>query len=683
MRISLLLLTGLMLLPAALFADGEADNHPDTVRRIPRLGIEVPEEDQAALKAGLAKLQTEIDQLKRSKDAQVQRLLPDVTILYRAVHDALEYQEFFKPAEIKFAYEHLEMGMQRAAQLKAGKPQWVTQTGLVVRGFVSKIDGTDQPYGVIVPESYDFSAHRNHRVDVWLHGRGETVSENGFLKQRRTSRGNYTPRDTIVLHPYGRYCNAFKFAGEIDVLESLDSVKQNYLVDEDRISIRGFSMGGAGCWQMAVHYSDLWFAANPGAGFSETKEFLRVFQNEILKPMPWEKKLWGMYDCTGYARNLSQVPTVAYSGEIDRQKQAADIMAEACLLEGLELTHIIGPQTAHKIHPDSAKIVDDRLYALEKIGRNNVPLRIDFTTYTLKYNRMKWLTVDALQNHWERTDVTALVRPDQTQRAIEVATENVDAFSLNFGPGQLPIEGPSQIEIRILNGSDTNVIPVLPSTDRSLKVSLIRDLSTDVWRIKSQPDIASGSNNLAKKHNLQGPIDDALMDSFLFVRPTGKSSHAKVDAWVNSELNRAIESWRRHFRGYARVKNDTDVTAEDIANHNLILWGTPESNLLIKEVVLQLPLDWNKSSVSAGDKKYSAVDHALIAVYPNPKNREKYVVLNSSFTYREFAYLNNARQVPMLPDWAIIDLKTPPGTVWPGKVVAADFFDEKWQLKSK
>ena len=45
---------------------------------------------------------------------------------------------------------------------------------------------------------------------------------------------------------------------------------------------RAFSMGGAGCWQMAVHYPDLFFAANPGAGFSETPEFLRFFQKETL-----------------------------------------------------------------------------------------------------------------------------------------------------------------------------------------------------------------------------------------------------------------------------------------------------------------------------------------------------------------------------------------------------------------
>jgi hypothetical protein len=67
-------------------------------------------------------------------------------------------------------------------------------------------------------------------------------------------------------------------------------------------------------------------------------------------------------------------------------------------------------------------------------------------------------------------------------------------------------------------------------------------------------------------------------------------------------------------------------------------------------------------------------------IYPNPLNPKRYVVLNSSFTFREFAYLNNARQVPMLPDWAIVDLRSPATSQFPGKVVAADFFGEKWEL---
>jgi hypothetical protein len=38
-------------------------------------------------------------------------------------------------------------------------------------------------------------------------------------------------------------------------------------------------------------------------------------------------------------------PTVAYSGEIDKQKQAADVMERALRGEQVDLMHIIGPQT--------------------------------------------------------------------------------------------------------------------------------------------------------------------------------------------------------------------------------------------------------------------------------------------------------------------------------------------------
>ena len=70
-------------------------------------------------------------------------------------------------------------------------------------------------------------------------------------------------------------------------------------------------------------------------------------------------------------------------------------------------------------------------------------------------------------------------------------------------------------------------------------------------------------------------------------------------------------------------------------------------------------------------------------IYPNPLNPKRYVVLNSGFTFREYDYLNNARQVPKLPDFAVLDVNTPPSSRLPGKVVTAGFFDEGWKLQAK
>ena len=66
---------------------------------------------------------------------------------------------------------------------------------------------------------------------------------------------------------------------------------------------------------------------------------------------------------------------------------------------------------------------------------------------------------------------------------------------------------------------------------------------------------------------------------------------------------------------------------------------------------------------------------------PAPAAAPRYVVLNSGFTFREEHDVNNALQNRRLPDWAVIDLAVPPDGRDPGRIVAADFFDEAWGVK--
>ena len=677
---------------AASLADGPADNRPENVRRVPKLGIEVSADDRKALEDGLKTLGDSIEQLRKKKDARTQSLLPDVQVFHKAVHDALKYQEFFDPKEIARAKHQLEEGSARAEALLKGEAPWVSQTGLVVRGYVSKIDGSVQPYGLVVPPTYTTMTPHRYRLDIWFQGRGETASEVNFIDAREHNPGTFTPPDTIVLHPYGRFCNAYKFAGEVDVLEALDDVKKKYKVDEDRISVRGFSMGGAAAWQFAVHYSDRWFAANPGAGFAETPRFLNVFQKEALEPTWYEKKLWHLYDCTDYAANLLQCPTVAYSGELDTQKQAADVMDEALRAEEVRLVHIIGPATKHAYHPEARREVERRIDSIAVAGRKRIFRSVDFVTYTLKYNKMSWVTIDAMGEHWAMASVRARLVDDST---VEVVTRNVTALTLDMPPGWCPLDPARTVLLTI----DSVEIPVpRPRSDRSWHVELVK--IGDSWDRKIQalpesqvdsprtistpstiPAPAPPDSTVRKRHDLQGPIDDAFMDSFIVVRPTGRPKYPKVGEWAKQEGDRAVEHWRRHFRGEARVKDDSAISEADIATSNLILWGDPESNAVLKRIAARLPIRWEGDRIVVGAKSYPADTHAPILIYPNPLNPTKYVVLNSGFTFREYDYLNNARQVPKLPDWAIVDVTTPPDARRPGKVVAADFFGEVWELR--
>lgn len=655
------------LLATLLAATAHAQT-PPTTKQTPPPGIQVPEPDRAELAAGVAALGKEIDALRTALKAKpaLLALLPDVQIFHNAVRYALDYNEFFDAKQIPIAKNLLALGAARAKELRDGKPSWITATGPVVRGYVSKIDGSVQPYGVIVPATWKPEDKSPRPLSFWMHGRNDTLSELAFVNGELKAKPEFAPGGGFVVQLYGRFCNASKFAGEADLFEAWDDVRRQYPIDANRASVLGFSMGGASVWHLATHHAGLWAAASPGAGFAETATYAKVFAEGKEPPPWWEQVLWRCYDATAYAGNLANTSLVAYSGEIDPQKQSADIMEKAMAGEGLKIERFIGPKTAHKYEPETKKQLAARFEELIAKGREPIPPKVRFTTYTLRYNKMEWIEVDALEKHWERADVNAELVDEGTFR---ITTKNVAAFTIALPAGPVPLDNTHPPRV-IIDGTEL----VGPAVKEGWTAKFCK--LGGKWQ-GLPPDFGTG---LHKKHGLQGPIDDAFMSSFLFVKPTGKPLNDKVGAWTKAEMERAISEWRRVFRGEARVKDDTAITADDIANANLVLWGDPSSNKVLAKLSAKLPITWDAQKLVVGKLETSAADHAPILVFPNPLNSQRYVVLNSSFTFREGSNTTNSQQTPKLPDWAVIDLKTPPSAKWPGLVVDAGFFDERWQL---
>ncbi len=664
-----ILLTAL-LLPIQLLAQATP-----TAKQAPPPGIAVPEADAAELKTGLDALAKKITAIRAMPATAIRPvpLVQDVEVLHKAVRYALQYGEFFNPKEITAAKAQLKLGMDRAAELAGGKASWIAATGPQVLGYTSKIDGSAQPYGLIVPDNWKPGERTPRPLYLWFHGRGDTLSEVAFIAGRSKAKRDFAPAHAFELHLYGRYCNASKFAGETDAFEAIRDVMRRYAIDENRLVPMGFSMGGATVWHMATHHAGLWAVASGGAGFAETAVYAKVFEPKKNAPPWWEQVLWRLYDATDVAANLANVPLVAYSGEIDPQIQSGRMMNEAMAREGLKMEWLIGPQTGHKYEPETKKEVSRRVNAYLEKGRAPLAPHVRFVTYTLRYNQMKWITVDALEKHWERAEVDAQLVDEGT---IRVKTKNVAAFTINFPAGPVPL--------------DKTHPPRVIVDEQELKGPAVREKWSAFfrkdggkWKLATDQIGTPKTEPLQKLHGLQGPIDDAFMDSFIFVRPTGKALNEKVGAWAVSELNRAIVEWRKVFRGDARVVDDTALTPDDIANANLILWGDPGSNAVLAKIAAKLPLTWTKDQLTLGTQKVSATDHAPIMIFPNPLNPKRYVVLNSGFTFRMGAKTSNSLQTPKLPDWAVIDLKTPPGDEWPGLVVDAGFFDERWQSPAR
>ncbi len=673
-------------LPTLLFAQATP-----TAKQAPPPGIAVPEADAVELKGGIAVLGKDLDALRRLAESQLAPAarLPDVEIFHKAVRYAVQYGEFFNPKEIAAAKAQLALGMQRAAELAKGKTSWTDATGPLVLGYRSRIDGSAQPYGLIVPDDWKPGDTAPRPLYLWFHGRNDTLSEVAFIAGRSKAKRDFAPANAFELHLYGRYCNASKFAGETDAFEAMDDVKKRYAIDENRIAAMGFSMGGATAWHLGAHHAGTWAAVSSGAGFAETQIYAKVYDEGKVPPPWWEEVLYRLYNATDVAANFANVPLIAYSGELDPQIQSGKIMNEAMAREGLKMEWLIGPGVGHKYEAETKKELSKRLDATVAKGREPLAPHVRLQTYTLRYNRMKWLTVDALEKHWDRAEVDAQLVDEGT---IRVKTKNVAAFTIAFPAGPVPLDK-TQAPRMIVDDVELKGPAVKEGWTASFSKQAGKWVASEA-PARSVPPGGTAANpgegragarpsEVAKRHGLQGPIDDAFMDSFIFVRSTGKALNEKVGAWAASELDRAIVEWRKVFRGDARVKDDTALTPDDIANANLVLWGDPGSNTVLAKILPKLPLTWTKAQLALGTQKVSAADHAPILIFPNPLNFKRYVVLNSGFTFRMGAKTSNSLQTPKLPDWAVIDLNTPPNDNWPGQVVDAGFFDEHWQFPAR
>ena len=561
-------------------------------------------QDTSAIQLIAAQLQAKLQSTQAPAE-----LKADVEIYLKAAQWILRFpEEFYKPEYAANTLAVLDRGLERAAALPTAP--WANAKGRLSRAYRSRVDGSIQPYGLIIPDSYDKA--KPIRLDVVLHGRAAQMNEVSFLFSHDGAKPIPADQNCIQLEIYGRTNNAYRWSGETDVFEAIDSVRKRYNIDPERIVLRGFSMGGAGAWHIGLHYPDRWAAFEAGAGFAETKLYAKL--KEIP---PYVESTLHIYDALDYAQNARMVPTVGYGGEIDPQlKSSQQIQAALKSVSAPRTLFLVGPQTAHKWHPDSLKQSNAFIDSEVAPGRK-VPDEIHFVTYTARYNQCFWLTIDALDKHYERTEV------DGTRD--KLTTRNVAALSF-----------------------DTNATPEIdgqkPGSGRHFaKVN-------GKWKTGE----IKGAH---KVHGLQGPLDDAFMDAFVVNGAVPEKTRAE---------------WAKWLRGDLPIREK--LSMEDLKDHAVVLFGTPETNENIRRINSKLPVRWEGKDIVAGTKHYSAADHTLKLICPNPANPSRYVVLNSTHTFGEADFKGtNALLYPRLGDWAVVRNSD-------GAVVDAGIFDENWKL---
>jgi hypothetical protein len=611
-------------------------------------------------------IQAKIDQLDgmirelRSTHAD-DGLMADVEIYAEAARWKMAYpEEFFRQASVADTLSVLDKGMERAAQLKEGKSPWTTQKGRVVRGFRSAIDGSVQPVRVTVPDEYD--GVRAFPLDVAQHGRFTRLYEVETLNSWEGAEVDYLP-GTLQIDLFGRGKNTYHWPGEADVFEAIAFAKKAYKIDSERVTLRGFSMGGAGVWHTSLHFPDLWTAVEVGAGDNTSHRI------PILNTLPaYQQAMCKIFDnMYEWTLNAYDVPFASYVGENDRNLVKHNSAKEELIKAGIHfagdpfslkatdapsILFLIGPKTGHEMHPESRRVLNAYLYDRIKMGRQ-IPDRVRFVTYTTRYNRDYWVTVDGLEKHYERAEVDAKRSGNRSQ--YEITTRNLTRLVLRQTDRATSITIDGQ-KLRV------NAAP-----------EMTFEKSNEHWKFASGRE-----KGIRKKHGLQGPIDDAFLEPFLVVRPTGTPWNAAANEQALRMLQRFDRQYTLAYRGHIRIKDDQDVTAADLTKYHVVLFGDPGSNRWIAKLRGKLPpLRWTRETVTLGNKSFPAAESLPAMIYPNPLSPNHYVVINSGLT-AAWADWAGDFPTPRYGDFAIF--KVQPGSDDPDAAYAG-LFDESWKLR--
>ena len=637
-------------------------------------------EDLARIKDKTEQIEAIVKDL-RAKHADA-ALVGDVDVYAKTGRFLLEYPELMiTQPQIDHSAVVLDQGIERGKALQGGQAPWTTGKSRI-HAYYSELDGSVQPYHLSLPADYDPA--KPVRLYVWLHGRQNNTTESEFIFSFMNPRppGNAPVADNgqIQLDLFGRINGAgWHWGGESDVFEAIAAVKKRYRIDDKRIVIRGFSQGGEGGWHVALHHPDSFVAAEIGAG-----TWSRRAEQPELKP--WQRPVLEIWeDMEKYALNIYNLPLAGHDGDADTQINAVNAprsstpppphrgQLESSLRtraqlekEGFTCTgepdflhcdgtpgiFLISQKTGHGTSPLVRQRLDAFLKEWGDKGQVS-PDHIKFVTYTTRYNKDYWVSLDGLDEHYVRADIDAVRSEGGKKYAI--ATHNVSRLALR------EMEHAESIQI----------------DGQNLKVKTGAELTLEktggTWKTDKN-GLAAG---LHKTHALQGPIDDAFLDPFLLVRPTGTPWNKDVNDQALRTLAHFDRMWGKYFRGHPFVKDDKDVTEADFGKYQVVLFGDPGSNKWIARVNGKLPVKWTKTEVTLAGQTYDASRNYPALCYPNPLHPSKYVVINTGLTISDPDY-NGDYGMPQWGDYAIVSVKG--GADLPD-LVTAGLFDEHWQIK--
>lgn len=520
------------------------------------------------------------------------------------------------------------------------------QPGIHLRGFRSAIDGQVQHYIVGASEELARPEARAGLV-VYYPARIETLRP--FLKSvfaaEMVSEGVLQAREinnrgSIVLWTAARGNTAGAAIGNADLLAAIEAACQDYDIDRDRIYLFGSCTAGIYALQIAARHPGMFGAVAIAQPMTDSEK------QDHTPSYPACGRFWA--EANNPARlfaNLRNVP-VFFGASVESEvtppeypREFARRSAEIGIHTQLEMF----PYSFHAHDADYAAVWKAMDFFGSKRTVEN-PKRVSLTTGQLKYGRAHWLRVTRLSD--------------------ELILGHIDAKHNGAGQFSVKSDGIAQFELLLDDlhlAPKTAVKVTVNGRPACQREAAGRTLVIDV---PGQPQAASA---LHKTAQVEGPILHAFSEPFVIVQgTTGSAAEVRNLERVVGHIQ---EAWQRSYFVTCPVKRDRDITTRELRDRNVVLVGTPETNLAMRRFFAALPIAISRDSVKLGGREFRGQHLGIACAYPNPLNRDRYVVVLGGTHPADLRLYEPSLSLKGWYDWA----------VWSStELMAAGYWDFTW-----
>jgi len=481
---------------------------------------------------------------------------------------------------------------------------------LFTLNFKSRIDGSIQPLLVKVPENY--TTNKKWPLLVTLHGLGDGPAVAPDINSM------------VQIGPYGRGSVWFTGIGREDVFECIETAREIFSIDPDRIYLAGFSMGAVATFNLGLRYPHRWAACVPVCGKLDELELVANGGN-----LPFRIIAGGRDKI---------LPPLFAKGAYQKARQMN--------LSSWKYTEY--ENMGHSFHIDWNKVEN---WLLKQCLKKN-PKKVTFTTDNLQSARAYWVEVTGLKQYAEFARIEAEI----DRQKIKLTTSNLTNYTLSLNSELVDMSE----EITVVENGVKVFTGILDE-----KGCFVKDRTKET--------------QLRKRPGLSGPLWDIYSGSSILIYGSNSSDESLVASARRCAQDFANPPWMDRLS--FRIISDAEVTKKTLYNKNIVLFGNSSTNRILAEISDTIPVKIKKGEVLAKDEKYSGQKIEYVLIYPNPLNHKKYVAVFAGNSPQSINCFNNLwpqfRSAIKEIDYGIFEMNEDDSVKWLAKGIFGTNWD--WQ----